>query len=212
MKKSELRKIIKEEVIGVLSDVLPSLLAEVVAESQIPPVEQLQESRRFEQTHTTKNQKKPSIAEMIGIASDDDTEEPFRYTSNPMLNDILNQTKGGLPQNANTPAMQMAMDAENASMAELMNESVDTSFSSANPTFGNDFEAKLNRTVPTSSPQPQKPQQTEGTFNPESSTVSEIGDVPMDFIANITRNAKSTLDASQKKGPRGGESNINFEA
>lgn len=70
--KKEIRKIVKEELYDVLGDVLPSLLSEVVAEHIVPQQPRSQQRRV------------PS------------PKQPVLNTKNPLLNEVLSLTKGGI--------------------------------------------------------------------------------------------------------------------
>lgn len=95
MKKEQLQKIlrpiIKEEVSKVIADVLPSLLADAIVIQQ----EQLNEQKQ--QSVQPQQPRKQSLAEMIGIPTANKQQKPKINTQNPLLNEVLSQTDGGLP-------------------------------------------------------------------------------------------------------------------
>ena len=104
MKKSQLVKliapIIQEEVEKALNKVLPSMVAEafVIMEEQRAPVARTQ-------APIQQVQQAPVIQETAIPAR-----EPIQYSSNPLINEIMNETEGGLPQDGSDPYLSEGFD------------------------------------------------------------------------------------------------------
>lgn len=113
MKKEELvkliRKIVKEEVVNVVSDIVPTLLSEVVAEHLI-------DNTGSKHTIVSEN-KEQTLSELIGIPKR--INKP-KYANNPTLNDILQNTQPLSAVEAQngmlSPAQMMAQQYESRQM------------------------------------------------------------------------------------------------
>lgn len=122
MKKSELVEIIRTVVKEEINNALPQLLMEVLAEKITQNSGALLESQKSVQPST--QQVVPSRAPSVGLDGNlkqPPVQAPKTYTSNPILNQVLNETVGGIPLEAevNTPS---AIDTLKNLPKQVLNE------------------------------------------------------------------------------------------
>lgn len=159
MKKEQFRKLIREEVISTLQQVLPSLLAEAMVIQQ-EQTEQRSPVQQRPQQRQPVNEGKVSYKDLLGLDQPEmetDGQGMIKFSDNPILNEILNNTQGGIPQQNSMlpPAYQMAMQQEEAAMMAEMNPGgmvEESSFQNMNASFANDFGSKISKFVPTPEP------------------------------------------------------------
>ena len=116
MKKEEFKKlvrpIIKEELYKVLSDVLPSLLAEVVSKEIV--------SNQQPRPQTTSTQPRQPQKPVMKISN------------NPLLNEVFNQTKGGISDGSEL----VGLDGGMPTIGEMMQNPMDHMMESSDVSFG----------------------------------------------------------------------------
>jgi hypothetical protein len=95
MKKTELVEIIRTLVKEEVNNALPQLLMEVLAEKMVQNSNSLLETKKpTEQPLVTKR----------AVATPSPVQTPKTFTTNPILNQILNETVGGIPQEESVSA------------------------------------------------------------------------------------------------------------
>lgn len=109
MKKSEFRKLvrplIKEELYKILGEVLPSLLSEVVAEQMVP------------EDNTSSTQGQPHRRSQLN-------KPPVQFSSNPLLNEVLTQTQGGISDGSEMVGLSGQMDMVGDQETPMMGHTV----------------------------------------------------------------------------------------
>jgi hypothetical protein len=119
MKKSELlemvRTVVKEEV----DRALPQLLMEVLAEKIVNS-----ESSTKPAVKAPVSYRKPQVGLDVPLKSEVRVPEPKLFSSNPILNKVLNETRGGVPQE-DVDAVPSAIDAIQSLPKEVLNENKD---------------------------------------------------------------------------------------
>lgn len=109
MKKDELVEIIRTLVKEEIHNTLPQLLMEVLAEKMN------ENSASILENKVEKKQATPAPAPRKPVAP----QTPKQYTNNPILNQVLNETVGGLPQEAESSS---AIDVLNNLTPQQLNE------------------------------------------------------------------------------------------
>lgn len=225
MKKSELKNLIREEVIHTLSDVLPSLLAEAMVIQQetgmnTPAVETPQKKKPVNEGNTQ------SFKDLLGFSDVDESQQSnsngqIRYTDNPILNEVLNSTHGGVPQNMLPPAYQMAEAQEQHSLLAEMGQIEEPP---VNDNVSREFESKMAQFAPTPPNRPpavSQEQQPQGMSEAEEIAYAEsfgadsgpvVGEIPMEFINTFGKKAGAVVKESTKRSNNKGFSNIDFSA
>jgi hypothetical protein len=163
MKKSEfsklVRPIIKEELYKILGEVLPSLLSEAVV---------CQMATNNQKTHQSKQPSTKSI----------------RFSSDPVLNELLNQTKGGISEGTEMVGLEDSLPVVgNSSMMKFYGEDNLLSESDLNYSSG-DHGQKID--------------------------LSEIQKVAPEVAGALTRDYSSLMKAIDKKKHSNTISNIDF--
>lgn len=116
MKKTELVEIIRTLVKEEIHNALPQLLMEVLAEKMTENSAAILESK--DQPITLP--KNPSFnVQLDSPTTKQPTSAPKIFTKNPILNQILNETVGGVPQEESTPS---AIDRIQTIPKEILNE------------------------------------------------------------------------------------------
>lgn len=169
MKKSEftklVRPLIKEELYKILGEVLPSLLSEVVAEQVVPN----------EPTTIKPSSKKQTKS----------SQQSVKFSSNPLLNEILNQTQGGISDGSEM----VGMDGQFEKIGEHENPMM-------NHFGGNVFTEE--DTVYSAGDHGQKVD------------LQEIQQIAPEIASALTRDYSSLMKAVDKKKRTGSPSNIDF--
>lgn len=169
MKKSEftklVRPIIKEELYKILGEVLPSLLSEVVAEQVVP--------------------NKPNKTMPVHKQPTKKSQQSVKFSSNPLLNEILNQTRGGISDGTEL----VGMDGQFEKIGE--NE---------NPMMGHFGGSVLSEEDMTYS----------SGDHGQKVDLQEIQQVAPEVASALTRDYSSLMKAVDKKKRNGSPSNIDF--
>lgn len=219
MKKQEFKKLIREEVISTLQDVLPALMAEAM-------VIQQEQVENFDTPNKNPQKKKMSFKDVIGLVENTGYEsststdtKPIKYTDNHILNEVLNNTRGGLPQQNQMlpPAYQMGMQHEEASIMSEVYDGVsdDMMFENINSSISNDFGDKMSKFTQNTEPSSKQVMSEEEaiayaeSFGNGNSDVG-VGEISMDFINSIGKKAGAVVRESTKKSKNAGYSNIDF--
>lgn len=96
MKKTELVEIIRTLVKEEVNNALPQLLMEVLAEKITQNSGTLLESKKPAPVQQTAQRKAPSVS-FEGAVKQPPIQPPKTFSSNPIFNQILNETVGGIP-------------------------------------------------------------------------------------------------------------------
>lgn len=116
MKKNELVDIIRTLVKEEVHNALPQLLMEVLAEKMTENSTSILESSK----QTTAPAKRPNLNVQLDEPVKKQTSQPSKvYTKNPILNQVLNETIGGVPQEETTNS---AVDVLNNLTPQQLNE------------------------------------------------------------------------------------------
>jgi PBP1b-binding outer membrane lipoprotein LpoB len=116
MKKNELVDIIRTLVKEEVHNALPQLLMEVLAEKMTENSTSILESSK----QTTAPAKRPNFNVQLDEPVKKQTSQPSKvYTKNPILNQVLNETIGGVPQEETTNS---AVDVLNNLTPQQLNE------------------------------------------------------------------------------------------
>jgi len=201
MKKDQLKKIlqplIKEEVVKVIGDILPGMLAEAIL---------IHEETKKPSKPIVQKSKGESLVEMMGLAPEKRVEDngQIKYTDNPMLNEILNQTQGGVPQEGTmgahmTPAMMMAEQMEQQKMDAMYAETEYTP-SIAKPGAFDGFDQRAQAMLPT--------QTAEGA--PQQISAEQLAETAPEVLGALTKNYSGFMDKVNKASVKKGPSNIDF--
>ena len=120
MKKSDLVEIIRTVVKEEVNNALPQLLMEVLAEKMTQNSAALLETKKPTQASTQQAapRRSPSVG-LDGTLKQAPVQAPRTFTSNPILNQILNETVGGVPQEASEPS---AIDTIQSLPPQVLNE------------------------------------------------------------------------------------------
>lgn len=119
MKKNELVEIIRTLVKEEVHNALPQLLMEVLAEKMTENSSAILESKN---TATAPVRKPNFNVQLDSPIAKQPAQPPKIFTKNPVLNQILNETVGGVPQEASVPS---AMDTIQTLPKEVLNENKD---------------------------------------------------------------------------------------
>lgn len=116
MKKNELVEIIRTLVKEEVNNALPQLLMEVLAEKMTENSAAILESKSQPATLA----KKPNFnVQLESPVTKQPAQPPKIFTKNPVLNQILNETVGGVPQEQSAPS---AIDTIQTLPKEVLNE------------------------------------------------------------------------------------------
>jgi len=116
MKKNELVEIIRTLVKEEVHNALPQLLMEVLAEKMTENSAAILESK----SQPSAPARKPSVSvQLEEPIKKQPTQAPKMFTKNPILNQILNETVGGVPQEQAAPS---AIDTIQTLPKEVLNE------------------------------------------------------------------------------------------
>jgi hypothetical protein len=109
MKKTELVEIIRTLVKEEVNNALPQLLMEVLAEKMVQNSNSLVETKKPTEQQQVAPRRAPSVS-FEGSMKQPPVQAPKTFTTNPILNQVLNETVGGVPQeeSVSTPS---AIDA-----------------------------------------------------------------------------------------------------
>lgn len=119
MKKQELVEIIRTLVKEEVNNALPQLLMEVLAEKMVENSNSILESKKVESTPQPVR-RSPSVSFETPVKQAP-VQTPRTFSTNPILNQVLNETVGGIPQeeSASTPS---AIDALKSLPKEVLSE------------------------------------------------------------------------------------------
>lgn len=98
--KEYIRKVVQQEVKNVLKEELKTQLAEILLGNSV-------KSKEPDQSFIDKSE---SMLEEIVSTPTQKPKKIIKYTNNPVLNDILNQTSGGIPQEGSVVSMMGGYD------------------------------------------------------------------------------------------------------
>lgn len=116
MKKTELVEIIRTLVKEEVHNALPQLLMEVLAEKMTENSSAILESK----SQASASTRKPNFnVQLEAPVTKQPVQAPKIFTKNPVLNQILNETVGGVPQEELTPS---AIDTIQTLPKEVLNE------------------------------------------------------------------------------------------
>jgi len=199
--KNILRPLIKEEVIRVVSEVLPELMAEGMA------ILDEQRSKQTTVSTSPKPSQRQSLKELMGTSMP--KKEEIVYSSDPVLNEILKNTQGGVPMGDNmSPAMMMAEQYNNQSMMEMMEqEPLVDSYQPQNvkQEFFNSFDAQ-SFTPHADRGIPRDPSIQQGEALAPQEAAAKVG-----AVQNIlNRDFRGVMKAMDAKKANSGPSNIDF--
>jgi len=103
MKKQELVEIIRTLVKEEVNNALPQLLMEVLAEKMVQNSNSLVETKKPTEQQQVAPRRAPSVS-FEGSMKQPPVQAPKTFTTNPILNQVLNETVGGIPQEESVSA------------------------------------------------------------------------------------------------------------
>lgn len=103
MKKQELVEIIRTLVKEEVNNALPQLLMEVLAEKMVQNSNSLVETKKPTEQQQVAPRRSPSVS-FEGSMKQPPVQAPKTFTTNPILNQVLNETVGGIPQEESVSA------------------------------------------------------------------------------------------------------------
>ena len=208
MKKDQLikmlRPLIKEEVTKIIREVVPSLLAEVVSEIQLPAESAV--SRQRSTTNRPVKTQRDTLKEMLGYDSKPKEQTKQQFTTDPMLNDLLNETNSLTSHEQSSgitsPALQYANEYENNQLNEMSmdDSSGEHNFNSMKPLNG--YGSKMESLIPT----------TDASGNASAVTAEDLAATAPGVMAALTKDYSSVIAKSKEISSQKAPSNINFEA
>lgn len=123
MKKNDLIEIIRVAVKEEVNNVLPQLLMEVLAERMVESRPSVSESKIPTQPPQQFVRRKPAVS-LEGPLKMSPVAAPKMYAKDPILNQILNETRGGIPTEDETNS-ESAIDQINSLPPEVLSENKD---------------------------------------------------------------------------------------
>lgn len=103
MKKQELVEIIRTLVKEEVNNALPQLLMEVLAEKMVQNSNSLVETKKPTEQQQVAPRRAPTVS-FEGSMKQPPVQAPKTFTTNPILNQVLNETVGGIPQEESVSA------------------------------------------------------------------------------------------------------------